>query len=215
MVYFISQVLLARDYALLQGLPGTGKTNTLALITRCLLARGERVLLCSYTHAAVDHLLLKIIHAGCSARFVARIGAEASVDSALSSCLLDHPNPSPVHGLKGSEGPPEAFEIRTAHHLSTSSIVNVTTVTSVVTAVGIRGSTRAREGTVTGEGLKIVGGVGEVGVRTEDGVVGVDGTLQQSGVTSLQSRVKESRLIACTALAASRHALMDFFELDW
>ena len=43
---------------------GTGKTSTMALLIRILIARGERVLLTSYTHSAVDNLLGKLCSAG-------------------------------------------------------------------------------------------------------------------------------------------------------
>lgn len=55
------KVVSASDYTLLQGLPGTGKTTTLAYVARLLAARGNRVLITSYTHAAVDNVALKLI----------------------------------------------------------------------------------------------------------------------------------------------------------
>jgi AAA domain len=58
------QVITAKDFALIQGLPGTGKTSTLAFIARVLVARGKRVLVTSYTHAAVDNVLLKLLDVG-------------------------------------------------------------------------------------------------------------------------------------------------------
>ena len=56
-----SRVLAARDYALVLGMPGTGKTTLVAAMTRALVARGQRVLLTAYTHNAVDALLLKLL----------------------------------------------------------------------------------------------------------------------------------------------------------
>jgi DNA replication ATP-dependent helicase Dna2 len=50
----------AKDYALVLGMPGTGKTTTIAHIIRTLVAKGKSVLLTSYTHTAVDNILLKI-----------------------------------------------------------------------------------------------------------------------------------------------------------
>ena len=49
---------------------GTGKTSTIALLVRILLSRGERVLLTSYTHSAVDNLLSKLNEAGLQADHV-------------------------------------------------------------------------------------------------------------------------------------------------
>lgn len=56
----IVKVLSARDYALILGMPGTGKTTTIACLVRVLVARGHSVMLASYTHSAVDNILLKL-----------------------------------------------------------------------------------------------------------------------------------------------------------
>jgi DNA replication ATP-dependent helicase Dna2 len=56
----IAKVMAAKDYALVLGMPGTGKTTTIAHIIRTLVAKGKSVLLTSYTHTAVDNILLKI-----------------------------------------------------------------------------------------------------------------------------------------------------------
>jgi DNA replication ATP-dependent helicase Dna2 len=52
------------DYTLIQGLPGTGKTSTLAFIARLLAARGKRVLITSYTNTAVDNVVIKLNESG-------------------------------------------------------------------------------------------------------------------------------------------------------
>jgi len=57
----VKKVISTQDYALIQGLPGTGKTSTIVFLTRLLAARGKRVLITSYTHAAVDNVLLKLM----------------------------------------------------------------------------------------------------------------------------------------------------------
>lgn len=56
----VTKVLAAQDYALILGMPGTGKTTTIAHVIRALLAEGKTILLTSYTHTAVDNILLKI-----------------------------------------------------------------------------------------------------------------------------------------------------------
>jgi DNA replication ATP-dependent helicase Dna2 len=56
----IEKVMSAKDYALVLGMPGTGKTTTIAHIIRALVLQGKSVLLASYTHTAVDNILLKI-----------------------------------------------------------------------------------------------------------------------------------------------------------
>lgn len=72
----IRKVMSASHYALVLGMPGTGKTTTIAHIIRALAAKGKSILLTSYTHTAVDNILLKIRDAGLS---ILRIGAEAKV----------------------------------------------------------------------------------------------------------------------------------------
>jgi DNA replication ATP-dependent helicase Dna2 len=72
----IEKVLSAEDYALVLGMPGTGKTTTIAHIIRCLVAKGKTVLLTSYTHTAVDNILLKLRHADFN---ILRLGVRAKV----------------------------------------------------------------------------------------------------------------------------------------
>jgi DNA replication ATP-dependent helicase Dna2 len=55
----IEKVMSAQDYALVLGMPGTGKTTTIAHIIRALTSQGKSVLLTSHTHTAVDNILLK------------------------------------------------------------------------------------------------------------------------------------------------------------
>ncbi|ORX38549.1 AAA domain-domain-containing protein, partial [Kockovaella imperatae] len=59
----MSQALSAKDYALILGMPGTGKTSTIAEIIKALVDRGKTVLLSSYTHSAVDTILMKLLNA--------------------------------------------------------------------------------------------------------------------------------------------------------
>lgn len=59
----MSKVLSAQDYALILGMPGTGKTTVIAAAIRTLVALGKTVLLTSYTHSAVDTILAKLLDA--------------------------------------------------------------------------------------------------------------------------------------------------------
>lgn len=72
----IDKVMSAKDYALVLGMPGTGKTTTIAHIIRALVAQGKSVLLTSYTHTAVDNILLKIRNENIR---ILRIGARPKV----------------------------------------------------------------------------------------------------------------------------------------
>ncbi|XP_070025643.1 LOW QUALITY PROTEIN: DNA replication ATP-dependent helicase/nuclease JHS1-like [Nicotiana sylvestris] len=56
----ILKILTAKDYALILGMPGTGKTSTMVYAVKALLMRGSSILLTSYTNSAVDNLLLKL-----------------------------------------------------------------------------------------------------------------------------------------------------------
>ena len=59
----IQNVMMAKDYALILGMPGTGKTTTISVIMKSLVHQGKSVLLTSYTHSAVDTILLKLLTA--------------------------------------------------------------------------------------------------------------------------------------------------------
>ncbi|CAM9404524.1 unnamed protein product [Scytosiphon promiscuus] len=81
----VRKLVTAKDYALLLGMPGTGKTWTIAFAVRVLLARGASVLITSYTHSAVDNLLLKLIEEGVPCL---RVGKPSSVHPGVrSSCV--------------------------------------------------------------------------------------------------------------------------------
>lgn len=54
----IIKALAADNYALIKGMPGTGKTSTVATLIQLLVLMGRSVLVTSHTHSAVDNLLL-------------------------------------------------------------------------------------------------------------------------------------------------------------
>ncbi|KAF9261112.1 Dna2-domain-containing protein [Marasmius fiardii PR-910] len=56
----VVKVLSAQDYALILGMPGTGKTTVIAALIKILVEMGKTVLLTSYTHSAVDTILMKL-----------------------------------------------------------------------------------------------------------------------------------------------------------
>lgn len=76
--YFVLK--LARNYALVLGMPGTGKTTTIAHSIKVLLSLGHSVLLTSYTHSAVDNILVKLLDM--NIRFI-RLGDYSKVKDIL------------------------------------------------------------------------------------------------------------------------------------
>lgn len=81
----VETVLAANDYALILGMPGTGKTTTIAQIIHTLVARGKSVLLTSYTHSAVDNVLLKL-HSDIN---IIRIGSKSKVHRDIQQFVPD------------------------------------------------------------------------------------------------------------------------------
>ncbi len=63
--------MIAKHYALILGMPGTGKTTTIVKIVKSLLKQNKTVLLTSYTHSAVDTLLIKLLDVK---EFILRLG---------------------------------------------------------------------------------------------------------------------------------------------
>eukprot|EP00731_Ephydatia_muelleri_P031702 Em0023g209a len=60
----ILKAVSAKDYALILGMPGTGKTTTISCLVQVLAAQGRSVLITGYTHLAVDNILIKLKQMG-------------------------------------------------------------------------------------------------------------------------------------------------------
>lgn len=56
----VKKVLSAKDYAIILGMPGTGKTGVIASLIKVLVSMGKSVLISAYTHSAVDNVLLRL-----------------------------------------------------------------------------------------------------------------------------------------------------------
>ena len=56
----VKRALRAKDYALILGMPGTGKTAVIASLVKVLVGMGKTVLTSAYTHSAVDNVLLRL-----------------------------------------------------------------------------------------------------------------------------------------------------------
>jgi DNA replication ATP-dependent helicase Dna2 len=53
--------MMAEDYLLIKGYPGTGKTTTVAALISILTKLDKKVLFASFTNSAVDNLLIKLL----------------------------------------------------------------------------------------------------------------------------------------------------------
>ncbi|KAL5148049.1 DNA replication ATP-dependent helicase/nuclease DNA2 [Glycine soja] len=93
----ILKILTAKDYALILGMPGTGKTSTLVHAVKALLIRGTSILLTAYTNSAVDNLLIKLKAQGID--FV-RIGRHEVVNEEVREHCLSAMNVQGVEDIK-------------------------------------------------------------------------------------------------------------------
>src|SRR5260370_26122712 len=75
-----------KDYLLVHGPTGTGKTSVIAEIVKRLCSQGQRVMLAAFTNQAVDNMLKRLETEGFH-DFV-RLGSERSVDEAIRDHLL-------------------------------------------------------------------------------------------------------------------------------
>ena len=79
----IDHVLKCKDYALILGMPGTGKSATIIFLLRLLVSLGFKVLLSAYTNSAIDHLCLKLLKYADVREKLIRIGSLLSINSKL------------------------------------------------------------------------------------------------------------------------------------
>lgn len=57
---FVMKALATKDFALMEGPPGSGKTTVIIDLVAQLAKKGMRVLLCSATHAAIDNVIERV-----------------------------------------------------------------------------------------------------------------------------------------------------------
>jgi len=82
----LRKVLNAKDFAIIHGPPGTGKTTTLVRAIQQTLDTEKQVLVCAPSNAAVDLLVEKLDQLGVS---VVRIGHPARVEESILSKTVD------------------------------------------------------------------------------------------------------------------------------
>ena len=76
-----------KEVAVIHGPPDTGKSTTLVELVKQAMARGEKVLVCAASNAAVDNLLDRVNKAGC--KDLVRIGHPANVEKAHAKMTLE------------------------------------------------------------------------------------------------------------------------------
>lgn len=82
----VERAVQMRDYLLVHGPPGTGKTSVIAEIVKQLTGQGQRVLLAAFTNQAVDNMLIRLDKEGFHS-FV-RLGHDRSVHANVQPHLL-------------------------------------------------------------------------------------------------------------------------------
>lgn len=124
-----------KDYCVIQGLPGTGKTSTIVFLARLLAAQGKRVLITSYTHSAVDNVMLKLVQRDLAALYdgrtlpaLVRIGSESSCHQDVKSLLV----PRLAAALEGHD-----LQNGKAYHPSAESLRRVMSEARIVGATAL------------------------------------------------------------------------------
>ncbi|KAJ1927120.1 DNA replication endonuclease-helicase Dna2 [Tieghemiomyces parasiticus] len=95
----VAKVLNAQDYTLILGMPGTGKTSTIAFLVNVLVACGQSVLLTSYTHTAVDNILLKVAEDNPDLRAI-RLGSRMRVHPGVQHFVAQTAHLTTVHQVE-------------------------------------------------------------------------------------------------------------------
>lgn len=85
---FVEKALGTKDFAFLEGPPGSGKTHAICELVVQFIEKGDNVLLCSTTHVAVDNVLERLVGRFDQVEAV-RIGLANRVDESVRSVQID------------------------------------------------------------------------------------------------------------------------------
>mmetsp|Transcript_10002 Transcript_10002/g.18753 ORF Transcript_10002/g.18753 Transcript_10002/m.18753 type:complete len:410 (-) Transcript_10002:367-1596(-) len=167
------KVMNARCYSLIQGFPGTGKTSTIVFIARLLVAMGKRILVTSYTHAAVDNILMKLIERterqsyGLTSENVVRLGSKTSVHPSLHSYL--------AHELACERDRQDMIRTNSCNadtaKINKPSIANLHNIVSTASIVGVSALTIPKTPLLIGQKFDLVI-VDEAGQISQPAIIG-------------------------------------------
>lgn len=85
----VLKALTSNEYLLLKGLPGTGKTQTLAALIQLLVLMGKSILITSHTHSAVDNVLMRLRKCDDRIKFM-RLGSVKRIRPELRDSSEEH-----------------------------------------------------------------------------------------------------------------------------
>ncbi|CCK70333.1 bifunctional ATP-dependent DNA helicase/ssDNA endodeoxyribonuclease DNA2 KNAG_0E00650 [Huiozyma naganishii CBS 8797] len=85
----LDHVFRCKDYSLILGMPGTGKTTVISEMIKVFAANGKSVLLTSYTHSAVDNILLKLLDTDLN---IIRLGSNSKINPKTQCYLPNYEN---------------------------------------------------------------------------------------------------------------------------
>lgn len=120
----VTACLQKNDYLLVLGMPGTGKTTTIARCVRALVGKGLSVLVATYTNAAVDHLLQKLLEEGVD---ILRLGRADGVNRKIKDWVI------------GEKYYPVSSTACIANHLRRANVVGCTSLGAGSPLLGNRG----------------------------------------------------------------------------
>jgi DNA replication ATP-dependent helicase Dna2 len=85
-VQAVGLAVAAEQLACIQGPPGTGKSAVLALAVRLMVASGERVLVTSHTHMAINNVINKIAGEGVPVVKIGALTQSRALDAGVPRC---------------------------------------------------------------------------------------------------------------------------------
>ena len=86
----IFKILMAKNFNLCLGMPGTGKTTLIVALVRLLAKMGKSVLLTTYTHSALDNVLVKLLKVNDNVPCFLRLGKLSRIHEAIKEHSEDY-----------------------------------------------------------------------------------------------------------------------------